>query len=390
MTAFGTIESAVEAMRLGRLRLHPEALQRAGAAREGAARGGEAAARAQVACSPQEFRDKYHFENIVGRSPPIREVLGRIVKIAPTDATVLITGESGTGKELVAKAVHANSKRSRAALRPGELRGGDRDAARERALRAREGRLHRREQQPQGAHRGGHGGTFFFDEIAETSRPSRPSCCGCCRRARSARRRQQGHQGRHPRDRRDQPGPAPRHRREALPAGPLLPPQRRALRAPAAARAPGGHPPARRSTSWRRSAARCTPRAHRRRRDGLPPRYEYPGNIRELENMIEQAVALASQSGVVQLEDIAPQDLPTARSRPAGDRSLAASVDAAERAGDRGGAAGVRRQPRARGRSARAVADHAVAEDEAPGHPLAELSQRIRSGVARYSRGVKL
>jgi two-component system response regulator HydG len=60
--------------------------------------------------------------------------------------------------------------------------------------------------------------------------------------------------------------------------------------------------------------------------------YEYPGNIRELENMIEQAVALASQSGVIQLEDVAPQDLPAApRDRP-GDRTLASSVDAAERA----------------------------------------------------------
>ena len=41
-----------------------------------------------------------------------RDVLARVVKIAPTDATVLITGESGTGKELVARAVHANSRRA--------------------------------------------------------------------------------------------------------------------------------------------------------------------------------------------------------------------------------------------------------------------------------------
>ena len=48
----------------------------------------------------------------------MRDVLTRIVKIAPTDATVLITGESGTGKEMVAKAVHANSRRSSHAFVP--------------------------------------------------------------------------------------------------------------------------------------------------------------------------------------------------------------------------------------------------------------------------------
>jgi CheY-like chemotaxis protein len=81
--------------------------------REGRARPGEAAARGRRwRCSRRSSSDRYKFENIVGRSAAIREVLGRIVKIAPTDATVLITGESGTGKELVAKAVHANSKRA--------------------------------------------------------------------------------------------------------------------------------------------------------------------------------------------------------------------------------------------------------------------------------------
>jgi two-component system response regulator HydG len=96
-------------------------------------------------------------------------VLGRIVKIAPTDATVLITGESGTGKELVAKAVHANSKRSHLPFVSGELRGGDRDAARERALRARAGAFTGAVSNRKGLIEEADGGTFFFDEIAETS-----------------------------------------------------------------------------------------------------------------------------------------------------------------------------------------------------------------------------
>jgi PAS domain S-box-containing protein len=52
------------------------------------------------------------FEEIVGTSKPLRVVLSRIAKVAPTDSTVLITGETGTGKELLARAVHKRSPRS--------------------------------------------------------------------------------------------------------------------------------------------------------------------------------------------------------------------------------------------------------------------------------------
>ncbi len=52
------------------------------------------------------------FEEIVGTSKPLRAVLSRIAKVAPTDSTVFITGETGTGKELLARAVHKRSPRS--------------------------------------------------------------------------------------------------------------------------------------------------------------------------------------------------------------------------------------------------------------------------------------
>jgi PAS domain S-box-containing protein len=52
------------------------------------------------------------FEEIVGTSRPLKVVLSRIAKVAPTDSTVLITGETGTGKELIARAVHKRSQRS--------------------------------------------------------------------------------------------------------------------------------------------------------------------------------------------------------------------------------------------------------------------------------------
>src|SRR5258707_1431538 len=52
------------------------------------------------------------FEEIVGSSESLYRVLGHLARVAPTDATVLITGESGTGKELIARAIHKRSNRS--------------------------------------------------------------------------------------------------------------------------------------------------------------------------------------------------------------------------------------------------------------------------------------
>lgn len=62
--------------------------------------------------SSHALRQKYLFENIVGQSPEMLSVLGLIERVAESDSTVLITGESGTGKELVAKAIHFNSRRA--------------------------------------------------------------------------------------------------------------------------------------------------------------------------------------------------------------------------------------------------------------------------------------
>ncbi len=56
-------------------------------------------------------RDRYHFENIVGQSSKMLELYDLLEKVAPTKTNILITGESGTGKELAAKAVHYNSPR---------------------------------------------------------------------------------------------------------------------------------------------------------------------------------------------------------------------------------------------------------------------------------------
>jgi PAS domain S-box-containing protein len=109
------------------------------------------------------------FEEIVGTSPALKSVLSRISKVAPSDSTVLITGETGTGKELVARAIHRRSSR---ALRPfvsvncaavprdliaSELFGHEKGAFTG-ALQRRIGRFELAE-----------GGTIFLDEVGELS-----------------------------------------------------------------------------------------------------------------------------------------------------------------------------------------------------------------------------
>jgi two-component system response regulator HydG len=169
MTAYGTIESAVEAMKLGAF----DYIQKPFSEQELLVRTSKAIEtrrlHGQVQLFAQEFKERYHFENIIGRSQAIRDVLARVVKIAPTDATVLITGESGTGKELVARAVHANSRRADkpfvtvncAAITESLLESelfGHAVGAFTGAMQARRGLFEEAD-----------GGTFFFDEIAETS-----------------------------------------------------------------------------------------------------------------------------------------------------------------------------------------------------------------------------
>jgi Nif-specific regulatory protein len=107
--------------------------------------------------------------NLVGESPPIREVLQFISKVAPTDSTVLLSGESGTGKELAARAIHLNSKRAdktfmavncaalAESLLESELFGHEKGSFTG-ALTQKKGRLEIAD-----------GGTVFLDEIGELS-----------------------------------------------------------------------------------------------------------------------------------------------------------------------------------------------------------------------------
>ncbi len=169
MTAYGTIESAVEAIRRGAydylakpFKEH-ELLMRVEKALE------KRRLLAQMSLLTGEFRERYGLGRVVGRAPALRELLTLVTRVAPTDATVLVTGESGTGKELIARAIHAGSRRSDTAFVPvncaaitetlleSELFGHAKGAFTG-AIRARRGLFEEAD-----------GGTLFIDEIGETS-----------------------------------------------------------------------------------------------------------------------------------------------------------------------------------------------------------------------------
>lgn len=113
ITGYSTVSSAVEVMKLGAFDYLPKPFTpdelRAVVEQAVAA---IYLRRQQKALESRPRASKSVSHQLVGSSPKIQKVIEMIAKVAPTDATVLINGESGTGKELVARAVHANSKRS--------------------------------------------------------------------------------------------------------------------------------------------------------------------------------------------------------------------------------------------------------------------------------------
>jgi len=112
MTAEASMKNAVEAMKRGAYDYitKPFDLDVIDAIIEKVARARDI--RGQVTTLKQELKERYQVEkNIVGNSPAMREIYKTIGKVAGSDVTVLIQGESGTGKELVARAIHFNSGR---------------------------------------------------------------------------------------------------------------------------------------------------------------------------------------------------------------------------------------------------------------------------------------
>jgi DNA-binding NtrC family response regulator len=167
VTACGTVESAVEAMKAG---AH-DYITRPVDVQELRSMVRRALDQVEIQTETRALRDtidrKGGFENMVGHSQALLRVLDQAVRVAPTNSTILIQGETGTGKELLARGIHANSKRSgkpfvtlncgaipRELLESelfGHLRGSFSGAVTDRKGKA----------------EAAHGGTLFLDEIGE-------------------------------------------------------------------------------------------------------------------------------------------------------------------------------------------------------------------------------
>ncbi|MFH0800172.1 MAG: sigma-54 dependent transcriptional regulator [Pseudomonadota bacterium] len=111
LTGFGTITSAVEAMKAGAYHYLTKPFELDDIASLVATAIEHRQLKEENRILKSQLRDKYRFENIVGTSDEMAAVFDMVEKVADTDSNVLITGESGTGKELVARAIHYNSPR---------------------------------------------------------------------------------------------------------------------------------------------------------------------------------------------------------------------------------------------------------------------------------------
>ncbi len=170
-TGYGTIEGAVEAIKAGAFDFIQKVfdpdeflivIERALKLRR---------ARVENSALKQMLDTRFRFENIIGNSDAITQVFDLMRKISDIDANVLITGESGTGKELVARCIHANSKRSHKPFVPLTCGGLPEPLIESELFGHAKGAFTDAKQERVGLIEHARGGTFFLDEIGELPMP---------------------------------------------------------------------------------------------------------------------------------------------------------------------------------------------------------------------------
>jgi two-component system nitrogen regulation response regulator GlnG len=181
MTAEDTMRSAVEAMKRGAAdylgkpfdlaRVERIVKDLAQAAPNGAEAEGELAppieSRVAAEAEPRRYKDVAIPETLIGRSAAMIEVYKEIGRVARTEMTVLLTGESGTGKELVARAIHANSTRSRAPFVTVNMAAIPKDLIESELYGHEKGSFTGAVERRPGKFELASGGTLFLDEIGE-------------------------------------------------------------------------------------------------------------------------------------------------------------------------------------------------------------------------------
>ncbi len=167
ITGFGTIQTAVEAMRLGAYDyitkpfILEELLMTVNRALD------YYKLQRENASLKRQLKDKYNFRRMIGNSLPMQKLYRIIEKVADTDSTVLISGESGTGKELVARTIHFNSSRANGHFVPINCAAIPRDLIESELFGHERGAFTGATNMRIGRFELANGGTIFLDEIGE-------------------------------------------------------------------------------------------------------------------------------------------------------------------------------------------------------------------------------
>ncbi len=118
ITAYGTVENAVNAMQSGATNFIQKPWDNEKLLADVRSAVARRRAEEEVVQLKRALKQRYNFENIIGKSEPMLRIFDLVTQVAPSRSTVLLQGESGTGKELIAKAIHMNSPRRDRAFVP--------------------------------------------------------------------------------------------------------------------------------------------------------------------------------------------------------------------------------------------------------------------------------
>ena len=187
ITGFGSIETAVEAMKKGAFDYleKPFKLDELKLCVQRALSYNEAVS--ENVYLRKQLKKKYQFSQIIGTAPKMQEVFKMIERVADTDSTILILGESGTGKELVARALHFNSRRQFAPFIPINCSALPENLLESELFGHRKGAFTGAINDKKGLFQEADGGTIFLDEIGiDAADAAKPVCCACSRNKKCA------------------------------------------------------------------------------------------------------------------------------------------------------------------------------------------------------------
>lgn len=169
ITAFGTVGNVVDAVRAGAENFIQKPWDNEKLLADIRSAIARHRAEAEVIQLKRVLKQRYNFENIIGKSDPMLRLFDTVAQVAPSRSTVLIQGESGTGKELIAKAIHQNSPRRDRAFIPVNTGAIPSDLLESSLFGHVKGAFTSAVNAKKGLFEAANGGTLFLDEIGTMS-----------------------------------------------------------------------------------------------------------------------------------------------------------------------------------------------------------------------------